>query len=90
MRIDGQDGVISMDNMLNRGPGGTTGWQEYSVVLHVPGDARQIVFGVILSGNGELQADELKLEVVPDNTPTTSGRAPEGATTPRSPRGLSF
>ena len=89
MRIDGQEDMISLDNMLDRGPKGTTGWQEYSVVLRVPNDARQIVFGVLLSGNGELRADELRLEVVPDETPTTAG-PPAQTTRLRWPQNLSF
>jgi hypothetical protein len=85
MRIDGKDEMIALDNMLARGPKGNTPWQEYSIVLRVPDAANQIVFGALLSGNGELRADELKLEIVTDDTPTTA--VPAARTTPQN---LSF
>lgn len=86
LRIDGKDDTFFLDNMLDRGPTATTDWQEYSAVLPVAEDARRIVFGVILSGIGELHADELNLEIVPDDTPTTVG----AGSMRRAPRNMSF
>lgn len=43
---------------------GTTGWQERSVVLDVPNDARAIAFGVIDEGVGQVWIDNLALETV--------------------------
>jgi hypothetical protein len=87
LRIDGPDGPLVLDNMLSRGPTGSTEWQEYSAVLRVPADARRFAFGVILSGSGELHADELAFEIVPDDTPVT---ATQSEATPEGPRGMSF
>jgi hypothetical protein len=48
---------------------GSTGWQQRSVVLDVPADARVVAFGVIGSGTGEVWLDALALEVVGGDVP---------------------
>jgi beta-lactamase regulating signal transducer with metallopeptidase domain len=68
MRVDSiQDGVakpIAFDNMSTRPIKGTTEWNEYAVVLDVPPEATSIAFGILLTGQGTLWGDDLKIEIV--------------------------
>jgi serine/threonine-protein kinase len=77
MRVDGERHMLAFDNMANRSITGTTDWKMYSVVLDVPADAQSIHFGVISSGPGQTWADDLKLEVVDNNVPSTNIASPE-------------
>jgi erythromycin esterase len=53
--------VVAFDNMANRGPRGTSGWQEYVIELDIPGDGTNINFGVLLTGSGKAWFDNLKI-----------------------------
>ena len=79
MRIDGERRRLGFDNMSNRGISGTNDWKEYSVVLDVPKDARNIFIGVLLLGNGQLWADDLKIETVDNTVASTNIDSPEDA-----------
>ncbi len=72
MRIDGPAGVMAFDNMMTRPVQGTTAWRKYGVVHDVPDNATQIAFGVLLIGHGIVWADDLALEIVGDEVPTTT------------------
>jgi hypothetical protein len=73
MRIDGDNGrVFGFDNMLNRPIKGTTDWKRYSVVLDVPKATREIHFGILLNGTGEVWASTMRLEKVSKDVPSTS------------------
>src|SRR5262249_54070422 len=50
---------------------GTTGWQNYSVVLDVPEGATDIFIGFVLSGLGALWVNGIKVQVVGSNVPVT-------------------
>ena len=55
LRVDGLDGKAqAFDNMGDRPIKGDTDWQDCSVVLDVPVDARNICFGALLSGGGQI------------------------------------
>jgi hypothetical protein len=69
------DPDLGFDNMNDRGVRGTTGWSRYEVVLDVPQEATEIAFGALLSGNGTLWVDDLGLEAVGKEVPTTNPRA---------------
>lgn len=59
-RADGPDHkVLAFDNMMNRGPRGTTDWQRYEVTLAVPPQTVNINFGGLLTGKGAAWFDDL-------------------------------
>jgi C-terminal processing protease CtpA/Prc len=61
MRIDGESGMLYLDNMQQRGLRGTSDWQQYSVQFPLVKEAKAIYFGAILQGKGELWVDDLEL-----------------------------
>ena len=71
-RVDKGKDMLVLDNMSNRGVRGTTDWLPYECVIHVDSEATGILFGALLTGTGKMQADKFKVEVVPDDTPTTN------------------
>lgn len=72
MRIDQGKDVVAFDNMENRSINGTTGWQQYDVVLEVPKDATGISFGILLSGGGEVWLSSTKFDVVTADVSVTN------------------
>ncbi|MEM6288387.1 MAG: erythromycin esterase family protein [Bacteroidota bacterium] len=72
VRVDGPTGMVSLDNMGDRGPRGTTPWRRYVVEADVPIDARGVAFGALKPGDGTAWFDDLVLE-------TASGPDPESA-----------
>ena len=68
MRVDGPDRSrpLAFDNMSRRGLRGTTPWTEVQVVLDVAPGAVDVSFGIILTGAGQIWADDLTFEVVSD------------------------
>lgn len=72
MRVDGPGTIEGFDNFSTRSLSGTSDWHQVDVVLDVPDDAQGIVFGAIMSGSGELLVDDMTLEVVPADGPTTN------------------
>jgi len=89
MRIDGSDKkVVGFDNMDDRSLHGDNDWKRYDIVLDIPGDAVDIAFGFLLSGKGELLADDFKLEPVDKNVAVTGGALP--ASLPEAPVNLDF
>lgn len=62
LRQDSESGtVLQFDNMSGRPVAGTTDWTEYSIRLPLHPEARRLVFGVILAGQGRVWADALEL-----------------------------
>ena len=72
MRVDGNRRTLGFDNMLNRAAAGTTDWKQFEVVMDVPLEAVNIVIGTFLSGKGQMWADDLKLEIVGSDVPSTN------------------
>ena len=72
MRIDSEQRMLAFDNMSDRAVSGTNDWKMYSVVLDVPGDAKNIFLGVLLTGKGQTWADDLTFEVVNRNIAVTN------------------
>lgn len=61
MRIDPE---VAFDNMQSRGIKGTTDWTKYEVTLQMqPEITNQIVLGAILSGEGKMWVDDLKITI---------------------------
>ncbi|HET9492902.1 MAG TPA: hypothetical protein VFR15_01590 [Chloroflexia bacterium] len=67
----GQTTMLAMDNMMDRPVIGTTGWQRYDVVLDLPPGAERIAFGAALAGPGKVWVDDVWLEVVSAEVPST-------------------
>jgi len=99
MRIDdahqtrnGYPASVGFDNMhdgiKDRSIKGTTGWQNYSVVLDVPEGATGISIGFLLDGPGTIWLSNSKVEVVGNDVPVT-GRAPNSPP-PDGPTNLSL
>ena len=81
MRVDapGRPHVV-LDNMHDRGPRGTTEWQRFELVVPVAPGSSQVVFGVLLAGNGTAWFDDLELEV---DTSVKAAALPEIVSPPR-------
>jgi len=79
MRVDGPGGVHAFDSMQksNRAIVGTTDWKEYEIILDVPREATEIVFGMLLSGKGTAWVDDLQLEAVGTLADTTQSHSSE-------------
>jgi len=89
MRVDKPSAFgAAFDNMQNRPIKGTTGWQNYAVVLDVPKDATGISFGVLLSKAGAVWLNNVKFEAVGTDVPTTN--IMPMASLPEGPTNLSF
>lgn len=72
MRVDAPIGPpLAFDNMRTRPVSETTPWTRYEVVLHVDAGASRIAYGVVLAGDGTVWADDLALEEVGTDVPTT-------------------
>jgi erythromycin esterase len=72
MRVDGPGATLAFDNMSNRPILGTGGWRQVSVVLDVPSNAIGIALGMLLSGGGDLIADDFRLDIVGPEIASTS------------------
>ena len=71
MRVDKGKESVAFDNMQDRRIKGTSGWQQYSVVLDVPHDSTGIFLGILLSGTGTVWMNSVKVETVGLEVPTT-------------------
>lgn len=72
LRIDGNGGMLAIDNMQDRAIRGTADWRLVSVVLDVPVDAEGIAFGFLLASSGEAWVDDFALEIVGSDIDVTS------------------
>ena len=90
MRVDGPDRkIVSFDNMDSRPVTGTSGWTRYEIVLDVPPDSVDIVFGFFLAQAGTVWGDDFKLEKVASTVPVTSSTA-VAARKPKEPVNTDF
>jgi erythromycin esterase len=71
MRVDGPNDYLRLDDMHKRPITGTSNWIRYEIVLDVPKNSLQIIFGLHFSGQGKVWIDDLKLEVVKDTVQPT-------------------
>ncbi len=61
-RVDSQQKpAIAFDNMMDRGPKGTSDWKEYAIELDIPAEGSNINFGVLLAGSGKAWFDNLHI-----------------------------
>ncbi len=61
LRLDGNAGVISIDNMQKRELRGTTEWTEYRTKMYLAPETRTFVCGALMAGSGTLWVDDLSL-----------------------------
>jgi hypothetical protein len=72
LRIDGSsERVLAFANTSARELSGTRDWQRCDLVVDVPEEARHVIFGFLLSGKGEVWADDFRLEKVSKDVPLT-------------------
>ncbi len=75
---------LSFDNMYDRCITKTTDWKEYEIILDVPANASKLAYGALLSGKGQIWFDNIKFEIVDEQTSTT------GRSTLDAPQNLNF
>lgn len=63
LRQDAGRRVVALDNMQRQGLHGTNDWAEYRITMDLHPEARQMVFGALLSGEGKVWVDDLQLLV---------------------------
>jgi hypothetical protein len=88
MRVDVGKTSAAFDNMQNRPLVGTRDWQRVEVVLDVDPSADAILFGLLLDGRGTVWIDDVALEKVGTEVPTTDMTT--GASLPDGPQNLGF
>ena len=71
MRVDGEGTVQSSDFMENRPLMLTTDWARQEIVLDIPRNAVGFTYGFLLGGSGQAWLDDVQLDVVSDDVPTT-------------------
>ena len=63
LRVDGADShPLTFDNMHDREISGTTGWTKYEIILDVPANASNMVYGALLAGSGQIWFDNITFE----------------------------
>lgn len=72
----GDTQLLAVATMADHPIRGDTGWMRYEEVLDVPAETRVIRFGVTLYGTGQVWIDDVKLEIVGADVPTTAGPVP--------------
>ncbi|MEO6953399.1 MAG: hypothetical protein ABI321_16480 [Polyangia bacterium] len=88
MRADSDTKMaIAFDNMQARPIHGSTEWTRHDVVLDIPDPTVVLAFGLGLQGPGTAWLDEVTLEKVGRDVPTTN---PPPIEKPRQPTNLSF
>lgn len=72
MRVDGEPEKTHGYPRIHSTPiRGTTDWTVFMLVLDIPAESDAIVYGVSLSGVGQVWSDTLKLELVDTSVPTS-------------------
>ena len=72
MRVGGAgDKMLAFDNMRGRPITGSSEWAHYAIVLDVAEEAENIVFGALLSLNGQVWMADVHLDEVGLDVPTT-------------------
>lgn len=82
LRVVPEDRDVTLASGRERGTGT---WSRCSVVLDVPSPSTSIMFGLSLTGAGEVWMSDARFEIVDGTVPTTGGREE-----PLEPINLSF
>lgn len=59
----GERRSVAFDNMVTRGPRGSTPWRRHEIALAIPPEATHVNFGVLLSGKGRAWFDDLSVTI---------------------------
>lgn len=70
--LDGEAALIAVDNMEDRYLEGTEDWTSREIVLEVPPEAVTILFGVMITGDGTVWADDLAIDEAPPGADPTA------------------
>jgi len=75
MRVDGQENKapLGFDNMMDRPIRGSQDWKRAEIVLDVPADARNLAYGILLTGNGRVWIADARLELADATAVVTGG-----------------
>jgi hypothetical protein len=92
LRVDqaGSKEPLSFDNMSTRPIKGNTEWKNYEIILDVPPDASQLIYGALLNGTGQIWFDNLAFEIVADTVPVTGTINNKKIVKPVEPDNLDF
>jgi hypothetical protein len=75
LRVDGPNGAdgqpLAFDNMHDRPIEGDTEWTREAIVLEVPSTASGLAYGLLLTGEGQAWLDDVRIERVGPDVPTT-------------------
>src|SRR5437763_13349735 len=71
MRVDGDGLVLMSDYMQNRPLMLTNDWARQEIVLDVPRNAIGVTYGFMLGGSGQAWLDDVAIDVVSNDMPTT-------------------
>ena len=63
LRVDGENGMLGLNNMGDENVHGTTDWKAYTISLPLGDQARTIYVGGLLPGMGTMWIDQLSLTV---------------------------
>lgn len=63
LRVDGVGKPIAFDNMEDENINGTSDWKKYSISLDFPENAKYLLLGGILSGDGTVWFDDFTLSI---------------------------
>ncbi len=88
LRVCGPGGAVVLDEVQRTPLRGTADWTRADIVLDVPGDARELRFGVLLCGAGAVEVTSLCLETAGQGVQVTAGSALERL--PEEPLALDF
>lgn len=96
LRVDGPTAgdskvpeMLGFDNMQQRPIKGTKDWAKYEIVLDIPERAQELAYGILLSHTGQVWMDDLKMEEVGMDVPTTDSKKEESSS-PMAPVNLGF
>jgi hypothetical protein len=77
MRVDTNSfSAVAFDDMHGRAVRGTTRWKVYEVILDIPMDATIIAMGAGIVGTGQIWLNDVLLELVDDEFPSTDRQLP--------------
>lgn len=77
LRADAADGTtVGFDNTLLRGIRGTQDWTYQNIVMDIPPEATNLIYGAVLNGRGTLYVDDLQFRIVDENTSVTAKPVP--------------
>lgn len=75
LRIDGEGGLLKLDNMQQKNIQGTSDWALYSVKFPLPEEAKTIFVAALLSGTGKLWVDDFQLLIDGEDISIAKGRS---------------